>query len=659
MTRVTPILISLIFLASLLMVPSIFISMNVDATPVDFVIPSQGGEHTARVAIYNEDNTTTPVDASVSFALTNNVDELQSLLEDAGHEVTLLTTQDILNHELMTADYDVFVLVNNLPKESIAHLVYEYWLGGGGILSFNFAFSYLAYQAIVWPELTWDGYGIMWGNLSFDVQRVVARHPAMKDYHINDTVSERASAWVTIADGVFDGSPVWSYITPLFRNVTYSPYISAFAMDSRYQGGRVVHLPGDGSSIPTTFESIIIDSVEWLVPRPKGRIVFDLSHSPRLSVDEWDAGFATIYDPVSNFGHFRTLAVNHSYTFDKLYPSSSGNLTSGRLAKYDVLVIDYPDLDFSSAERAVVETWVDGGGSLLVLGDRTGIGGDGVTYLNQLLQNFDMSLGTTDVLDFASMTPGTHVTLESCTALAMGYRNYLSVIGNATSIWFDGSDSVVAGEEFGAGRAILSSDQNIFDNGQLSQQSNLQFALNVLNWLSSTGARILVHTDYLGWNDAVCRALRDLGLSYSLFNTRQYLDDFVDSQSWDLLIYNNVNYFPESIIYDELYAFVNTGGTLILTSFDVNSHPTHPLWSKMGVEWSSSLSGQPSMYIWDASHPIFTEPNDHSMYNYTSGTIFGDDGDAVVYSQGYTALAGTTTTPQGNTATIVVSNDRK
>jgi hypothetical protein len=232
------------------------------------------------------------------------------------------------------------------------------------------------------------------------------------------------------------------------------------------------------------------------------------------------------------------------------------------------------------------------------------------------------------------------------------------VLGNATEIWMDGTDCVVAAEEFGQGRAILSADMNIFDNTELGEESNVRFALNALNWLSANEAEILVHTDYLGWNDAVCKALRDLGLSYQPFYTRQYLDDFLDSKSWELLIYNNVNYFPESTIYDELYAFVNTGGSLILTSFDVDSHPTHPLWSKMGVEWDSSLTGFPSMYFWDAFHPIFTEPNNHTMYNYTSNGAFVDDGDTVVYFEGYSALAGTTTNPQNGTATIVVSDDR-
>ncbi len=667
MTRVTPMLIVTIFLTSLLLVPPVFISMNAEAAPVDFSIPAQTS-HSVRVAIYDEADITVPTGPNpiLNNSFTNNLNEIESLLEGAGHTVTLLDEQNILDHQLMTADYDVFVLVNNVPRDSIAFLVYEFWLGGGGLLSFNKAFSYLNYRNIIWPDLNLDGWGILWSNQSADIMNVTERHSTMIDHQIGDLISERAADWTVISETVFDGSPVWGSITPLIRNVTNTDHLYAFAMDTAawngHEGGRLVHLPGDGSSIPADFESIIIDSVEWLVPRPKGRIVFDLSHSARIGIDPWDVPYITVWSSLNNFGQFRTLAVNHSYTIDKLYPSVSGNLTAERLAKYDILVVNWPDLDYTSAERAAVENWVAGGGSLLVLGDRTGMSGGatGDVFLNQLIQNFDMSLGTTDVLNFASMTPasGGHLTLESCTTLSIGYRNYLVVIGNATEIWMDGTDCVVAGEEFGQGRAILSADMNIFDNDFLGEESNVWFALNVLNWLSSTDAEILVHTDYLGWNDAVCKALRDLGLSYSLFNTRQYLDDFVDSQSWDLLIYNNVNFFPESTIYDELYAFVNTGGTLILTSFDVDNHPTHPLWSKMGVEWSSSLSGQPSMYFWDAAHPIFTEPNNHTMYNYTSNAFFGDDGDAVIYFEGYSAIAGTTATLQNGSATIVVSDDR-
>ena len=664
LTRVTPILITTIILVSLLMVPSVLISVNADALPIDSAIPSQGGEHSVRVAIYDEDNTTTPIGASTQFGLTNNVDELKTTLEGAGYEVTLLTTQDILDHELMTVYYDVFVLVNNLPRENIADLVYEYWLGGGGLLSFNFAFSYLAYQSIIWPDLGVDGYMIMWGNLSFDVQRVVARHPTMKDYHINDTVSERASDWVTIADGILDGSPVWSYITPLLRNVTYEPYISAFAMDSRYQGGRVVHLPGDGSSIPTDFESIIIDSVEWLTPRPKGRIAYDLAHQPRLAVDDWDSEFVTIVHSVERFGHLRTLAVNHTYTFDKFYPSASGNFTADRLAPYDVLILSWPDLNYTAADITAVENWVSGGGTLLVLGDRTGLTGPnrGDLAINLMLQNFNMSLGTSNVEDYATMTPGTHVTLEGCTGLRIGARNYLNVIGDATAIWYNGTAPVVAADEFGEGRAILSSDMNIFANGQLNDENNARFALNALNWLTAVKAVTLVFSDYfysMSYRDPVCLALNDLGIPFQLFITSEYMDDFLDSKSWDLFILNEVNYPLTGLELDDIYAYVDDGGKLLMSYYDMDAHPSHPLWSKLGVTYSSTISGAPTIYIWETSHPVFTEPNDHSGSNYTSGTGIGDDGDAVTVDTGYIALAGISPTAQEGNAAIVASNDRQ
>jgi hypothetical protein len=637
--------------------------MNAAAAPVDFSSLAQT-EHTVRVAIYDEANISVPVGPNpiLNNSFTNNLNEIQTLLEDAGHTVTLLDEQDILNHQLLTADFDVFVLVNNVPRETIANYVYEFWLGGGGLLTFNLAFTYLNYQNIIWPDLNLDGYGILWANISADVMNVTMRHPTMTEHHISDTISERASDWATIAESTFDGSPVWNSITPLLKNITQPNYIYGFAMndDNVYRGGRLVHLPGDGSSIPAAFESIILDSVEWLVPRPIGRILYDLTHQPRLAVDPWDIEYATLYTS-RHFGDLRSLAVNHSYTFDKLYPSTAGNITAARLASYDVLIISWPDKNYTSSEGAIIEAWVEGGGSVLVLGDRTGLGppnGYGDTNLNMILQNFDMSLGTTDVLDFDSMTPATHVTLEGCSSLNIGYRNYLNVLGNATEIWMDGSNCVVAGQEFGAGRAILSSDMNIFDAEQLGLESNTQFALNVLNWLSAGDADILVHSDFLGQSDPVCKALRDLGLSYQFFYTRQYLDDFLDSKSWELLIYNNVYQYPETTIYDALYAFVDNGGSMILTYFGVDDSPTHPLWSKLGVEYDTTLTGTPSMYFWDSSHPIFTEPNDHTMYNYTSNGPFADDGDTVVYFEGYTALAGTTATVQNGTATIVVSDDR-
>jgi hypothetical protein len=481
----------------------------------------------------------------------------------------------------------------------------------------------------------------------------------MKDYHINDTVYERAELWATSWTPKLEEARGNDMIL-LMDNVTEPEYLTAFAIDNHKDGGRIVQLPGDGYSIPAAFESIIIDSVEWLIPKPKGRIVYDLTHSPRLAVDEWD-DLATVYNPVNSFTQLRTLAVNHTYTFDKLYPAASGNLTAARLAKYDVLIIVWPDLNYTTAEYLAVEEWVNGGGSLLVLGDRTGLsgGGPGNTFINMLLQNFDMSLGTTDVLDFDSMTPGSHLTLESCFSLAIGYRNYLSVIGTATSIWFDGTDTVVAGQSFGQGRTILSADMNIFDNFELPLESNAQFALNVLNWLTASDATTLLFTSLQGHRNEAVEAMRDLGLPFQLLTTNEYVDDFLDSMSWDLFIVDQPTYPFTDTELDAIYAHVNSGGKLIMSYYDMDGDDTHPVWSLLGVEYSADVSGTPTLYIWDEVHPIFNQPNDHSGSNYIMGGLFGDDGDSVTVLEGFTALAGRTATVQDDNAFIVLSNNHQ
>ena len=660
LTRVTSIILIAIFLTSMFIVPAAFVGMNSDISLQSLAIPAQIPRD-ARVAIYDEDNLTAPL-ISAAVNLTNNLAEITTLLEGAGHTVELLTEADILNHELITADYDVFILVNNVPRPSIANLVKEFWLGGGGLMSFNGAMSYLWYGGIIDPSHTTDQYVGNWLYLPSDTQNVSSRHPTMKEHHINDTISERAENWATTATGVLDQYVIYSDTTIMLRNVSYPYFVTAFAVDLSHYGGRIVQLPGDGSSIPTDFENIIVDSVEWLIPRPKGRIVYDLTHSPRLAVDAWD-DLATVYHSDHSFTQFRTLAVNHTYTFDKLYPSPDGNLTASRLAKYDVLVIAWPDSNYTTAEYAAVEAWVNEGGSLLVLGDRTGLGGPGAININMMLQNFDMSLGTTDVMNSALVSPGTHVTLEGCTSLSISYRNYLSVIGDAVTIWDDSGNSVVAGQEFGQGRAILSADMNIFDNEHISEASNVHFALNALNWLTANDAEILVFTDYnfywCGYKDDVSIALNDLGLPYQLLITSEYIDDFLDSKSWELLIVNAVDTALSSGELDELYAYVDAGGKLLMSYYDMDGADTHPLWSKLGMEYSSTLSGEPAMYIWDATHPIFTDPNDHSESNYSSGAYFSDDGDTVTVLDGFTALAGSTASVQNGTALIVVNSSSR
>ncbi|MGY5873182.1 MAG: hypothetical protein RTV72_13105, partial [Candidatus Thorarchaeota archaeon] len=209
----------------------------------------------------------------------------------------------------------------------------------------------------------------------------------------------------------------------------------------------------------------------------------------------------------------------------------------------------------------------------------------------------------------------------------------------------------------GLGRAILSADMNIFDNSQLYRNSNEQFALNVLNWLTANDAEILVYASSGAYYADVVTALRDLGHPFQLFVTDDYIDDFLDSKSWGLVILDQTTAWFTNTELDAIYAYVNGGGKLIMSYFDVDDTSTHPVWSKIGVEYSSDISGTPEMFIWDQAHRIFTEPNNRNGANFTSNVFFIDDGDTLSVLEGYTALAGSSTTMQDGNAYIVLSND--
>ncbi|MFW9863947.1 MAG: DUF4350 domain-containing protein, partial [Candidatus Thorarchaeota archaeon] len=616
------------------------------------------------MAIYDESNTTSPMNSEAT-GLSNNLDEIIGILASIGHSVSKLTANDILSHKLATADYDVFIMVNNIPRERITKLVKEFWLGGGGLLSFNGAISFLWYEGIIFPGIDYDPFGIAWNYFQSDTQNVTARHPTMTFHHIGDVISERTADWATVSWDVLNGSTIAKDITLMLSNLTAPNLITGFAVDNSLRGGRVVQLPGDGLSIPSDFENIIIDSIKWLTPRAAGRLVFDLSHMPQYAVDPWDEEYVTIYTPIHSFSQFRNLIVNHTYTFDKLYPSPEGNLTLGRLSEYNVLILTWPNLDFDQSEIDAVLEWVKAGGSLLVLGDRAGFGGDGYIYLNRFFDGFFMRLGTADILNNTILTPILQPATDSTTALSVGDRNHLiiseSIWGDTESMWEENHSTVVAGHDFGRGRAILSGDMNVFDNGLLPENDNARFAVNAINWLNAAQARILLfqNLDALeshGQGSAVALALNDLGLPYQLHTSINYMALSLKSGIWDLVIIDVPNSGLLGNHLGDLASYIDTGGHLIMSYVAVDDLPLHRLWGKLGFEYSSDLNGTAPLWIWETTHPVFNLPNQYRAANFTPMSAIDDNGDLLRVLNGGLALGGLSMNEQTGNAVMILGN---
>ncbi|MBD3160210.1 MAG: hypothetical protein GF309_15640, partial [Candidatus Lokiarchaeota archaeon] len=507
MKRALPLIVITLFLAGIFFVPVGITNTparHQEALPENEAIntPFSGSflplDKQVRVAIYDEPNTTLPEYATgLGMQFSNEVAALITLLEGAGYIVTTLNVHDILNHQLKTADYDVLILADNYPRENITNFVDEFYLGGGGVLGLNAAFGYLLYSGMIMPEAKGDdAYGGLWDEESWSTHKIAQRHPITKSVQVDDTVVEPSHD----AKEFFFGSYIKenSVVAPYFEVVANqsdgSGYSSIVCLDNVLKGGRVVGMAANTTTITSDMGDIIIDAVEWLCPRPKGRILFDVSHRNFYPVDTWDP---TQYTGAPRFSSFRETLVNKSYTFDKLWPSAAGNLTSANLAPYDLLVLNMPEYNFTLDEIAAISDWVSVGGGLFLMGDYDGFLEENQN-INYLLANYDLRMNLTENFNpgtFTTTAFAEHPTVENINELTFSGGSYVNCTGTAYPLVMQGADTVVASQEIGAGRIMLAGDIN-FLASEIEESDNVVYAANVVNWLDSWDADVLVHQSY-------------------------------------------------------------------------------------------------------------------------------------------------------------------
>jgi len=413
----------------------------------------------------------------------------------------------------------------------------------------------------------------------------------------------------------------------------------AFAVDNHRRGGKIVHLPGNCSTIPTWIQNILPDTLDWLTPRPKARILFDLSHNPFAGVDIWDPSPQPYY-----FSEWRNALVNRSYTFDKLHPSEEGNLTISNLAPYDMLIISLPDLNFSAQEVSDIQTWISDGGSLLISTEMPGGWDPLLVRANQILEPMGIQYNrTATFFDGTAVPANNHPVLEECMSLTYYYGSYLNLSGNAVPLWEDGADNmIVAASEYGDGRVIATGDTNNLLNSLVYLADNLQFAVNAVNWLTSSEAQVLLYTtepDASNYYRApAADALNNLGVSFYLTSNSSYMNLTLHEYSWTLSVLDGPNGVM-SPYYDEIRNYVRDGGKLIMSDYQVDNFPSHPLWATLGFSFASHAPGLSPIYIQEFSSDVFQVPNSYDATNFTPNRSYGDEGDQLEVLGSATALA--------------------
>lgn len=613
---------------------------------------SQFIPRTIRVAIYNEPNTTMP--SYGTGTLYHNLTDTIAILTNAGYQVTNITTQEIYDHKLKTADYDVFVMVDNLPKTNISNYVKEYWLGGGGLLSFDSAINFLCYAGILPPESEGDnGRSTYWEYIG-GIHTIYQRHPISKSYSSGDlftSLSTRAGFdWAVLQ--------TTSIASDLVRIATIdgSPNdVTVLGFDPSNGGGRVVQLPWPNGKISSNMADLVSDAVDWLCPRPKGRILFDLSHIPYYGIDSWDDVASS-----ANYGIWRDTLVSRGYTVDKLIPSVTGNLTASNLLPYDMLFLCMPDINFTSNEVTAVTQWVNNGGGLLVIGEHSGFA-DKNNNINYLLGSYDLQMVSVDGTSGATYN-FEHPTIEGCISIDSLGPGTINYTGEAYPIWgYDDTEISVAGQEYGNGRIILMSDVAPFRDTNINTLHNIQYAINVANWLTSGNAEVLVYVDEPTspnyYRTPVTNALNELGINFYLTYTDEYLNLSLNLFNWELVVIDNpISAIVPSVL-TEVDNFVKGGGRLIMSSYRVNYYITHPLWASLGFAYDQDQPDTSSLYIWDTAHPIFNTLINYGAARFDPIYDYGNEGDLLMIYPNATALAGYTASETVNNANLVLSNN--
>ena len=617
--------------------------------------PLEFEERSIRIAVYDEPDTSLPDYGGglPSGELQYTGPEVAAMLTSFGYQVTLLDLHDIYEHQLMTADFDVFVLADSLPRENITNMIREYWMGGGAIFAMDSSIDFLCYFGLLSDSFGGFGNGTYFDYVGSDIT-INSRHPVTQAYQPGDTLDVNLDDYAAWNWTFLQERSYADDLTLLAHSEGNEEIATAVAYDPSDRGGKIVTLSYSFAYSLPEIHQLMADAIDWLCPRPKGRILFDLSHYSYYPVDPWDNTGLT----GSRYMALRDDLVSRHYTFDKYY---GGNFTAENLAPYDMLIINTPETVFFESEVVVVTDWIAGGGGLFILGDNNAFTQEN-TNLNYLLSNFSLWINTAEIYTIFGFTTTDfelHPTTEGVGGVYFSGGCYVNYTGNAYPIVWDDSNAVVAGQEFGLGRVILAGDINYLSS-YIDDNDNHQFGINTANWLTSGTAEVLLYVD-TAWHDPntnlyqgpAAQALNDLGISFQLTFNSVFFELSLYQKEWDLVIVDNINYGITSI-FDDLLDYLEFGGQLIISTWLYSSSLGTALWDYVGFDYvGPNFSPPPDIHLWETDSILLSSYGADTIVTNADFDFGTECGNLTVYNNA-TALAGLSPSPSTTNASIIL-----
>jgi len=321
-----------------------------------------------------------------------------------------------------------------------------------------------------------------------------------------------------------------------------------------------------------------------------------------------------------------------------------------------------PEYNFTLNEVTAVTQWVNDGGGLIAIGENA-VFADENNNINYLYGNFDLQMVSVTGTNGATYIVE-HPTVEGCTEISAAAPGTIDYSGDAFPIWgYDATETYVAGQEYGNGRVLLMSDVGPFRDTNIMDLNNLQYAINVANWLTTSEAEVLLYVDepYSSnyYRTPVSNALNELGINFYLTFDDEYTNLSLNLYDWELLIIDNPWYTPAASVLTTVNNFVKGGDRLIMSTYQVDTFPTHPLWARLGFAYDDEQPDSSSLYIWDTTHAIFNLPVDYGATKFDPFIDYNDEGDLLRVHPNATSLAGYTASETDNNTNLVLGNGGK
>ena len=188
------------------------------------------------------------------------------------------------------------------------------------------------------------------------------------------------------------------------------------------------------------------------------------------------------YEPSNYYSNLVSVLQGLGFTV-----TTTTNIGSETLSQYDVVVICVAsawDEAYTTGEVSQIQSYVQNGGGLLIMGDNLGCPNDNI---NPVSQTFGITCGMStlspDDLYFTDLA--SHPIFAGVSELYYRAGGELVVTSPGEEVaWTGGGEVTVAVAEQGSGRIVVTGDAGFCDNTYIDDSDNQKFAENIFSWLS-------------------------------------------------------------------------------------------------------------------------------------------------------------------------------